>query len=60
MSTFTMPEEAERDAVEWRERVKIAATCPYSPVHGGCHYPDCAKDCAGRAAAVTAGHGEKR
>lgn len=22
--------------------------CPYKAQHGGCHYPDCAKDCPGR------------
>lgn len=28
----------------------IAAKCPFAPVHGGCHYPDCSSDCKGRQA----------
>ncbi len=37
---------------EMLERLNVAKTCPFNPVHGGCHYPDCTDDCPGRANAL--------
>jgi hypothetical protein len=36
------------DMVEQRFSSAIRRACPNAPMHGGCHYPECPADCAGR------------